>query len=127
MNIIIDTFLELGIKAGPFRVWFKREDYPGLAMSRTIGDSIVSAIGVVAVPDIVECEITASTRYIILATDGVWEFIDNTTAMDLTKLFYLNNNPEGLCSNLIHEATISWENEDNVIDDITVVTLFFNS
>ena len=41
---------ENGVKSGPFRVWLKNENYPGLAMSRSIGDLIASAIGVTAEP-----------------------------------------------------------------------------
>lgn len=35
---------------GPFRVWVKHEDYPGLAMSRSYGDSIAKGIGVICEP-----------------------------------------------------------------------------
>ena len=42
--------IENGIKSGPYRVWLKNENYPGLAMSRSIGDLVASAIGVTAEP-----------------------------------------------------------------------------
>jgi hypothetical protein len=29
-----------GNKVGPFRVWHRTENYPGLAMSRSIGDEL---------------------------------------------------------------------------------------
>jgi len=47
-NILLH--IENGVKSGPFRVWLKNENYPGLAMSRSIGDLIASAIGVTAEP-----------------------------------------------------------------------------
>jgi hypothetical protein len=34
----------------PYRVWLKDEDYPGLAMSRSIGDLIASTVGVINIP-----------------------------------------------------------------------------
>jgi len=45
--------LEAGIKSGPFRVWLKNQNYPGLAMSRSIGDLVASSIGVTCDPGII--------------------------------------------------------------------------
>jgi serine/threonine protein phosphatase PrpC len=47
----------------------------GLAMSRSIGDCAVKAVGVIAEPECNEFTITSSSKFIILASDGVWEFI----------------------------------------------------
>jgi len=41
-----------GKKIGPFRVWFKNGFSPGLAMSRSIGDSLAKKIGVISEPGI---------------------------------------------------------------------------
>lgn len=35
---------------GPYRVWLRQEDYPGLAMSRSYGDNIAKSIGVISEP-----------------------------------------------------------------------------
>jgi serine/threonine protein phosphatase PrpC len=37
---------ERGLFVGPLRVWLKNEDYPGLAMSRSIGDQVAHDTGV---------------------------------------------------------------------------------
>jgi serine/threonine protein phosphatase PrpC len=42
-----------GVKKGPFRIWKKTAELPGLAMSRTIGDGIAKEIGVTSKPDII--------------------------------------------------------------------------
>ena len=42
----ISQFEEDGEKSGPFRVWKKGEVYPGIAMSRSIGDFIATTLGV---------------------------------------------------------------------------------
>jgi len=43
---------ENGVKSGPYRVWFKNEGYPGLAMSRSIGDLVATSVGVICEPGI---------------------------------------------------------------------------
>ena len=35
-----------GAQLGPFRVWVKGATYPGLAMSRSLGDLIAASVGV---------------------------------------------------------------------------------
>ena len=43
---------ELGEYIGPYRVWAKNGDYPGLAMSRSIGDLKGKNIGIIPDPGI---------------------------------------------------------------------------
>jgi hypothetical protein len=50
--IIFIFILEGGIKSGPYRVWMKSQNYPGLAMSRSVGDLVASSIGVTCDPGI---------------------------------------------------------------------------
>lgn len=46
----VEKYIEKGMKIGPYRVWKKGETYPGLAMSRSIGDLVASKIGVICTP-----------------------------------------------------------------------------
>lgn len=62
---------------GPARVWLKNEDIPGLAMSRSFGDEVAASVGVLAEPEIMEWDFTAEDKFMILASDGVWEFIES--------------------------------------------------
>jgi len=114
-----------GQPAGPFRVWAKNKDYPGLAMSRSIGDFNGKSVGLIPDPEIIECNLSIYSKYIIICSDGVWEFLSNDDAMNIGKKYYLENNPRGFCKELIDSSVKFWEKEDVVIDDITVVTIFF--
>ena len=62
---------------GPERVWLKHEDIPGLAMSRSFGDQVAARVGVNAVPEVSEYHMSPADKVIILASDGVWEFLEN--------------------------------------------------
>lgn len=56
MNGRIDYYKDAeGRKIGPSRVYAKDEDGPGLAMSRSLGDTIAEKLGVIAVPDVKIC------------------------------------------------------------------------
>ena len=109
----------------PYRVWAKGEDYPGLAMSRSIGDMDAKKVGVIPNPQIVTFTIDYFSKYIVMGSDGIWEFISNEDAMKIANKFYLRNDPMGLCHELVNKATKLWEEKDVVIDDITVLVIFF--
>ena len=48
----VEKYSENGVKYGPFRVWVKNEPFPGLAMSRSIGDLCATSVGVTPEPGI---------------------------------------------------------------------------
>lgn len=62
---------------GPARVWLKEDEIPGLAMSRSFGDRVAVSVGVVAEPEIFEYKLQEEDKFMIVASDGVWEFIES--------------------------------------------------
>ncbi len=121
----ISQFEEDGEKSGPFRVWKKGEEYPGIAMSRSIGDFIATTLGVIPVPIFLDEKIDSETKFIVVASDGVWEFLDNQRVAEIVMPFYKKNDPDGACKALIKESTDWWNQEDVVVDDITAIVVFF--
>ena len=76
---------ENGEFIGPARVWLKEDDIPGLAMSRSFGDQVAASVGCIPEPgnknvfilEIKEWKFTKDDMFFILASDGVWEFIES--------------------------------------------------
>ena len=116
---------ENGEEGGPFRVWALGEEYPGLAMSRSIGDLDAKKIGVIPNPQIVEYTLCSESKYMMVASDGIWEFISNEEAMRIGNKFYLRNDAAGLCKELYEKSLKLWLKEDCVVDDITLIVVFF--
>ena len=46
----VEKFTENGVKSGPYRVWLRNENFPGLAMSRSVGDFVAESVGVICDP-----------------------------------------------------------------------------
>ena len=116
-----------GIYAGPMRVFPKGESYSGLAMSRSLGDFKMKKYGVINEPSFVEYNLDEFSKYIVLCSDGVWDFMDNENVMKIGNKHYLNNNPNGFCEEIIGNAAYWWEKEDIIIDDITALIIFFKN
>ena len=61
---------------GPDRVWMKNKEEPGLAMTRSLGDKIAHNIGVIDEPEFKTFTYDGTEKYIILASDGLWEYVN---------------------------------------------------
>ncbi|EGR31134.1 protein phosphatase 2c, putative, partial [Ichthyophthirius multifiliis] len=109
---------------GIYRVWNQSLTYPGLAMSRSLGDKAGREVGVISVPEILQFDIGEDDKFIVIASDGVWEFLSNEQVVDIVAPFYKNNNINGAAESLIKQSVKQWQENDDVIDDITCVILF---
>ena len=114
-----------GIASGPLRVFKPGKNYPGLAMSRSIGDSIAKNLGVIAEPDVMEYNLDFKTKFVVMGSDGIWEFLSNEDVKKIGKPFYLNYDSRELCEELYNSALIQWKINDEVVDDITAIVIYF--
>jgi len=107
---------------GPPRVWLGHMDVPGLAMSRSLGDAVAHTAGVTSEPEFTERELNPETdKFLVVATDGLWEFVTNEeTATSVAN----SPNPSQSVEELVKEANTRWMEEEQVIDDTTVITAY---
>ncbi|OMJ68550.1 hypothetical protein SteCoe_33955 [Stentor coeruleus] len=130
-----------GKKIGPYRIWKPNGKVPGLAMSRSLGDSIAKSIGVISKPVIHQLEICyPRDQFIILATDGIWDAMNNTEAINFVEKYRKNsssislqtkpvvtNTNSTIAEFLCEESRYRWlgicSDEDVAIDDITALVL----
>ena len=117
---------ETGEEVGPQRVWVKDDEVPGLAMTRSFGDRVAAIAGTICLPEIKEYNFSEGDKFLILASDGVWEFIQSEECINIIGKFYLNNNIEGCCEFLYNESKKRWIKEEEVVDDITMLLVFFD-
>lgn len=110
---------------GPDRVWVKGDDVPGLAMSRSFGDDIAQSVGVTPEPEIISMELKEEDKFVIIASDGIWEFISSEDCVNMIKNFYQDKDVVGALNFVYKEAAKRWIMEEEVIDDITVIIIFF--
>ncbi len=121
----IQSFIEDGEFVGPERVWIKEEEVPGLAMTRSFGDRVAATVGVMSEPEIKEFDFCEEDKYMIIASDGIWEFISSQECIDIIKDFYEKNDLKGCCEYLYQESSKRWLKEEEVIDDTTLILVFF--
>ena len=126
MGGIVDQMLDnKGKRNGPFRVWDGNNNYPGLAMSRSIGDLKGKKCGLISEPEIIEYNLDQRSKYMVICSDGVWEFLNNEDIMKIGIEYYLKNNIDEYLDKIIKVSEFWWEKEDTMRDDITAVIVFF--
>ena len=111
-----------GSRIGPARVWLSDAWIPGLAMSRALGDTVAKHVGVSATPDVNIRKLGAEDEFLVLASDGVWEFISEQEAANLV-VQYRGEDVRVAALALVEYASKKWRETETVIDDITAVVV----
>jgi len=108
------------------RVYAKNARYPGLNMSRCLGDLMGHAdAGCSCEPEVSERILLPKDNVLLLCSDGVWEFITPQEAVDMVA-----KKSPGQAMNtadtLAKEAWDRWIREEGgaVVDDITVLLVY---
>ena len=112
---------------GPLRVWVKESDGPGLAMTRSFGDEVGASVGVVSEPEVGEYKIKEEDKAIIIASDGLWEYMTNEDVTDFVKKLIGKKDPNIIVNELYKESVNRWRLKDQGIDDITIICILLKT
>eukprot|EP00595_Chromulina_sp_UTEXLB2642_P002121 CAMPEP_0196764854 /NCGR_PEP_ID=MMETSP1095-20130614/7024_1 /TAXON_ID=96789 ORGANISM="Chromulina nebulosa, Strain UTEXLB2642" /NCGR_SAMPLE_ID=MMETSP1095 /ASSEMBLY_ACC=CAM_ASM_000446 /LENGTH=898 /DNA_ID=CAMNT_0042121517 /DNA_START=677 /DNA_END=3370 /DNA_ORIENTATION=+ len=107
----------------PPRVWSPNGDYPGTAFTRSLGDMYAEELGVSAEPEIYVRDLNKNDRYIIIASDGVFEFLTNQMVMDMTMRY---NDPLEACKAIVNSAYNMWLQYEVRTDDISIIAIYID-
>lgn len=132
-----------GKDVGPWRVWQKQSNHPGLAMSRSVGDAVGHTIGVTCSPTVSSHTLKEESDYFLVAgSDGIWDVMENQEVVDFVEAYRhsslrgeplsskeTHSRPNNSCIArlLCEEARARWiyvvEAEDVLIDDISCAVI----
>jgi len=104
-------------------VWSSHGGYPGTAFTRSFGDSIAEEIGVFAEPEMVTRPLSPEDRIIVLASDGVFEFLTNQSVIDICAKY---DDPLSACHAVVAESYELWLQYEMRTDDITMMCIFID-
>ena len=105
----------------PPRVWSPTGDFPGTTLARSLGDSLAEELGVIAQPELLTHTLEDGDAILVLATDGVWEFLTNQSVLDICAKF---SDPLQACRAVVAEAYELWMQYEQRADDISILTIF---
>lgn len=101
------------------RVCLPGSRFPGLAMSRALGDLVAQDLGVLSEPQVSTGVPFTPETSLIIASDGVWEKVSVGTAALLVEQ---SSEPQGAAWSLVEKSRARWQDAGDV-DDITAVVV----
>ncbi|XP_057473287.1 probable protein phosphatase 2C 52 [Actinidia eriantha] len=107
------------------RVWLPFDDAPGLAMARAFGDFCLKEYGVISIPEFSHWILTERDKFIVLASDGVWDVLSNEEVVDIVSSAPTRSSS---ARTLVDSAAREWKSKypTSKMDDCAVVCLFLD-
>lgn len=105
------------------RVFLPEKSHPGATVTRSIGDSALEGIGISSEPEIRSVDLTANDDILIIASNGVFEFLTNQEVVDICSA---SCNPLQAGEAVTKAAYNKWIEHKNRCDDITVIICFLS-
>jgi len=107
------------------RVWLPFDDAPGLAMARAFGDFCLKEYGVISIPEFSHRILTDRDKFIVLASDGVWDVLSNEEVVDIVSSAPTRSSAARI---LVDSAAREWKTKypTSKMDDCAVVCLFLD-
>ena len=132
-----------GVRAGEYRLWKAGCTYPGLALSRAIGDTIGEDCGLIPTPIVQSYRAHLTDQFLILGSSGLWAVLENREAVDFVERYrqgaqhrsdlgkgFPKSSNTTIAHLLCEEARLRWlgeaEEGANLID-LTCVVVEMNS
>jgi serine/threonine protein phosphatase PrpC len=107
----------------PPRVWDGTLERPGCAFTRSLGDHVAEMVGVFAEPELLTWKLSKNDAFMVIASDGVFEFLTSQTVVDAIAKF---PNPLDAAKHVVQEAYRLWLTYDDRTDDITIIIVLFD-
>ena len=77
-----------------------------------------------SLPEIKSRYIGINDKFVVIGSDGVWEFLSNQDVAEVVLPYYKINQPESAANAIVKAAHLKWREEEEVVDDITAVVIF---
>lgn len=95
-------------------------------MSRSMGDRVAHSVGVISLPEVSTFSISRSDKFIVIGSDGLYQFLSNEKIAELIIPFYHTNQIENAANEIVKAAFREWRKQESVVDDITALVIFLD-
>lgn len=77
--------------------------------------------------EILELDLGKDDKFIVIASDGVWEFLLNEEIAQIVQPYYEIKNAEKAAEAVVRESYLRWKKEEEgIVDDITCIIVFLD-
>jgi len=97
--------------------------YPGLSISRSIGDLIAHKVGVTSQPNVSIVDLKQEDKFLVVGSDGIWDYVSPEDMVDLLNEYSFRDS--GMATELICQKVKDACAIDK-LDDMTVIISIIN-
>ncbi|MFN9902835.1 MAG: hypothetical protein ACK55Z_29455, partial [bacterium] len=80
-----------------------------------------------SLPEIKSRYIGINDKFVVIGSDGVWEFLSNQDVAEVVLPFYKINQPESAANAIVKAAHSRWREEEEVVDDSSAGVIFMET
>jgi len=100
------------------RIFSRGSQYPGLMMSRSLGDHVAHNLGALSEPEVYTGLKFSPGNFLVLASDGVW---DKVSKIEAAAWLHQSGSPQAAAMSLVEGSGLRWPADGR--DDITAVVV----
>ncbi|KAI9333307.1 phosphatase 2C-like domain-containing protein [Obelidium mucronatum] len=104
---------------GPLRIYKGTLPYPGLVVTRSLGDTCATKLGVLAEPEVIERELSKKDIFFVLASDGLWDGLD---MVEVVRLAVKYENPQK-ASDILNKRALKSLDAKRIDDNVTNIVV----
>ncbi|KAI9348762.1 phosphatase 2C-like domain-containing protein [Zopfochytrium polystomum] len=110
-------------KDGPLRIFKGTLPYPGLVVTRSLGDAVAGRLGVLCEPEVIDMKVNPKRdRFFILGTDGLWDGLDIDVAVSIAAKY---KDPMK-ASSVLTKRALEGLDKKQIDDNVTNVVIYVN-
>ncbi|KND03002.1 uncharacterized protein SPPG_08981 [Spizellomyces punctatus DAOM BR117] len=113
----------LDVQDGPLRIFKGSLPYPGLVVTRALGDTVATRLGILWEPDVTVRDIIPTDAFLVLATDGVW---DGVSLEEVLVIVSKETDPLA-ASRQITQSSLAGMDRQQLDDNTTNIVVYINS
>lgn len=102
----------------------KEKEFPRLAMTRVVGYKNDKSIGSCFEPEIKIFPYEKYDKFVIIASDGLWQFVSNEEIIEIVGYYYKLNDCDSSVVKLYEIAYNRWIKNNTYIYDISIIVVF---
>ena len=108
------------------KIYVRARMYPGLSISRSLGDLLAHHIGVTSEPEVAIRDIEQGDKFLTIATDGVWSHLGAEDVGEIVSEFGLKD-PGTTCDLITQKIRDLCHQESQEMEDITLIISYLGT
>ena len=92
-------------------------------MSRSIGDAVATSVGCSSEPEFCTHTLTSGDRFLVIASDGIWEYMDSSEVVDILSRYYERGKLQKGVEALMYESRRRFSRAVQMVDDMSIIII----